>query len=314
VDNEISNKAELPQGLRQLLTDYSVYCRKNGLRESSIALCVKIDRWFLENLAAVGCEDAEHIDVHKVAAACLALKSNYYLSTVKTFMHALADMGRTDRDYSEIVPTYKRPQPMPSVYSENEILEVEKAVQNTGFKRNYAMILLATRLGIRSGDIVRMTFDALDFNRETIRLILQKTTAEIELPMIADIKSALLDYLNNERPDCDCNYVFITQKPPYDHYLTISYLGDMIRRSIEKSGIVKGERRAGPHSFRSSLASSMVNDSISYDVVRKTLGHSDPNAVKSYAKLDINRLRAYALKVPESTGEFAKFLSGKAVL
>jgi hypothetical protein len=58
----------------------------------------------------------------------------------------------------------------------------------------------------------------------------------------------------------------------------------------------------------------MVNDSISYDVVRKTLGHSDPNAVKSYAKLDINRLRAYALKVPESTGEFAKFLSGKAVL
>jgi site-specific recombinase XerD len=187
VDNEISNKADLPQGLRQLLTDYAIYCRKNGLRESSITLCVKTDRWFLENLAAVGCENTEQINAHNVAAACLALKSNYYLSTVKTFMRALADMGRTDRDYSEIVPTYKRPQPMPAVYSENEILQMEKTVQNTGFKRNYAMILLATRIGIRNGDIVRLTFNALDFKHETIRLIQQKTAAEIELPMIAEL-------------------------------------------------------------------------------------------------------------------------------
>jgi integrase len=313
--NEKANMAAgLPPGLEQLLADYAANCRENGLRESSIALCLKIDRWFLENLKVVGCENAEQIDARNVAAACLALKSNYYLSTVRTFLRALAEMGKTDRDYSGVVPSYKRPQPMPTVYSESEILEIENTIRESGSKRNYAIVLLATRLGIRSGDITGMTFGALAFECETIRILQQKTAAENEMPMIPEIKAALRDYIDNERPECDCEYVFVPQNPPHDRCLTTTRVGNMIRRAIDKSGVVRGERHGGPHGFRSSLASSMVNDGISYDAVRKALGHADPNAIKSYARLDVRRLRAYALAVPKATGSFAMFLSGKAVL
>ncbi len=59
------------------------------------------------------------------------------------------------------------------------------------------------------------------------------------------------------------------------------------------------------------MASSMVNDDVPYEIVRNTLGHTDVNAIKSYAKLDVERLRVYALEVPEASGYFAKFLLGR---
>ena len=307
--------AILPPGLEKLLADYAEHCRQSGLRESSIALCLKIDRWFLENLAALGCGSAEQINARNVGAASLALKSNYYLSTVKTFLRALASLGLTDRDYSGVLPTFKRPQPMPTVYTENEIQQFETQVREHCCKRNYAMILLATRLGIRSGDIARLRVSDIDFCAESVRITQQKTAAEVELPLVPVVKSALRDYLDSSRPECDSPYVFVREKPPYDDKpLKISYIGNMVRRNLDYSGVANGERQRGPHSFRSSLASSMVNDGIPYDAVRKALGHTDPNAIKSYAKLDVEKLRAYALAVPKATGGFAKFLSGKAVL
>ena len=305
----------LPPGLEQLLLDYVEHCKHSGLRESSIALCLKIDRWFLENLAAVGCESAEQINARNVGAACLALKSNYYLSTVKTFLRVLFTMELTDRDYSGVVPIFKRPQPMPTVYTENEIRQFENYVRNHCCKRNYAIILFASRLGLRSGDIVRMKLHDIDLSAETVRITQQKTATEIELPLIPEVKTALCDYIENSRPECDSSYVFVREIPPYDDRpLTIFNIGNMVRRYFRYSGVEKRNRQRGPHSFRSSLASSMVNDGISYGVVRKALGHTDPNAIKSYAKLDVEKLRAYALEVPKATSGFAKFLSGKAVL
>ncbi|MCL2670446.1 MAG: tyrosine-type recombinase/integrase [Clostridiales bacterium] len=91
-------------------------------------------------------------------------------------------------------------------------------------------------------------------------------------------------------------------------------IGKIVRRGIYKAGIIPGGRSCGPHAFRSSLASSMVNDGLPYEAVRKTLGHTDPNAIKSYARLDIEQLRAYALPVPEASGGFADFLCGRSVL
>jgi site-specific recombinase XerD len=63
--------------------------------------------------------------------------------------------------------------------------------------------------------------------------------------------------------------------------------------------------------FRSSLASSMINHLVSYDVVRKILGHTDPDAVKHYARVDIERLREYAIEPPAPSGCFKEFLEGR---
>ena len=75
--------------------------------------------------------------------------------------------------------------------------------------------------------------------------------------------------------------------------------------------ITVGNRKKGPHALRSSLASSMVNNDISYETVRKILGHSSNNAIKHYAKIDIEKLRQYCLEPPQISGKFKAFLNGE---
>lgn len=81
---------------------------------------------------------------------------------------------------------------------------------------------------------------------------------------------------------------------------------------MKKSGVEPNGRRHGSHIFRSSAATSMVNDGVSYEVVRHVLGHSDPNVIQHYAALDLKNLRQCALPAPEPTGFLKELLEGRA--
>ena len=305
---------ELPEGLEKLLNDYRRHCRKNGLREGSIGLYEKECRWFLHNLAEYGCEDVSQINSGGIVSACLALTSNSYLSTIRTFLCFLSEGGYTDRNYNYVVPPYKRPQPIPSVYSEEEIRRMESAINRSVpvGKRDYAIILLATRLGLRLEDIRTMCFGELDFKKNIIRLVQEKTLGDLELPMVPELKTALLDYIQNGWINAD-GVVFRNSYPPYSQ-MTKTGTDACFRRALRKAKIEIRSRGCGPRAFRSSLASSMVNDNIPYEVVRKTLGHIDPNAISHYARLDIEQLRFYALPVPQTAGAFAEFLTGRRIV
>jgi integrase len=309
----VSAAQALPPELAKLLARYAEHCRKEGLRESSIKLCQKIDRWFLEALAVNGCESEEQIDAAQIVAGCLALKSNYYLSTVKTFLRFLFAAGHIDRDYAMIVPLWKRPQVFPSVYSEGEVKRLEAAVSGKRSKRNYAILLLASRLGLRSSDIARLGFGDMDFEKNTLRIVQQKTGFNVELPLLPEIRTAIRDYIQNERPDCGSDPVFLTEDEPHRR-MNNRLIGKITCLGLKTAGIEPGNRKSGPHALRSSLASSMVNDDVPYEVVRKVLGHFDANAIKHYAGLNIEQLRVYALAVPEASGGFGKLLCGKRVM
>lgn len=302
---------ELHPALENFLSEYLADGQRKGLKESSIHLHDKIGRYFLAAASYVGCTKPDELNAKNIGAACLRINP-WYWSQVRTFLRYAYHSGYTDRDYSGIVPAFKRPQPFPSVYSAAEVQKIENGVnQDTPHgKRDYAALLLSTRLGIRSGDISSMTFDSLDFERETITITQQKTGVPIELPMVPDVKSALERYISQERSDNGSPYVFLRIIPPYDH-ISVQLIGKIVHVAIKNAGINPGNRKQGGHAFRASLASSMVNDNVSYEVVRKTLGHTDQNAIASYARLDINQLRDYALPVPKATGAFAAFLEGR---
>lgn len=155
-----------------------------------------------------------------------------------------------------------------------------------------------------------MTFKELDFDRNLILLTQNKTGVTIELPMIPDVKAALKQYLEEERACYDSPYVFLRIVPPYRN-ISVQAITKIARTAILSAGIDPAGRKQGAHAFRSSLASSMVNDNIPYESVRKTLGHTDPNAIRSYARLDVEQLRNYALPAIEATDVFAAFLEGR---
>jgi integrase len=302
----------LPSGFERLLNEYREHCAKNGLRPGSIAQYEKLCGWFLHNLAQCGCSDASQITAGKIVSACLELTSNSYLEPVRTFLRYCADSGKTDRDYGYVLPPYKRPQPMPTVYSEDEIRRIESAINRDTpvGKRDYAIVLLGTRLGLRLDDIRTLKLSALDFRNDAIRLVQQKTLTQLELPLAPELKIALLGYIEDVRPDVDDSIVFRLSCPPHAPMSKNGVIA-CYRRAIFKAKIEISGRGCGPRAFRSSLASSMVNDGIPYEAVRKTLGHIDPNAIRHYARLDVERLRFYALPVPKATGIFADFLAGR---
>lgn len=297
------------------LASYLEDGRRRGLRESTLHLHDKIGHYFLSAVIETGCMKPQDINAQSIGTACLRISSKWYLSHIRTILRYAYHSGYTDRNYSGVVPLFKRPQPYPSVYTTEEILKIENSVDQDSphGKRDYAVLLLATRLGIRSGDISSMTFKELDFERNLIQLMQHKTGIAIDLPMVPDVKDALKRYLQEERVNCDSPYVFLRIVPPYSH-ISVQAITKIVRTAIAAAEIDPDGRKQGPHAFRSSLASSMVNDNIPYEVVRKTLGHTDQNTIRSYARLDLEQLRGYAIPVMEATGTFAAFLGGRCSL
>ena len=181
---------ELNPEMDAFLAGYLEDGRHRGLRESTIHLHDKIGHYFLSAVTETGCLKPQEMDAHSIGAACLRIRSRWYLSHIRTFLRYAYHSGYTGRDYSGVVPLFKRPQPYPSVYTAEEILKIENSVDQDSphGKRDYAALLLATRLGIRSGDISSMTFKELDFEGNLVRLTQHKTGIPIELPMVPDVK------------------------------------------------------------------------------------------------------------------------------
>lgn len=175
------------------------------------------------------------------------------------------------------------------------------------------MFLMASRLGMRSIDIARITFESLDFQKDSIHFVQQKTQEPIFLPMPEELKAAILDYMNNGRPESEEPFLFLRSFAPYLP-LDPSAVSISVGKYFRKAGIDTTGRKHGAHSLRSSLATSIINNGMTYEETRRVLGHTEANAVKNYAVLDVERLRQCACAVPEPAGFFKDFLEGKEVL
>lgn len=304
---------DIPNEFSSFLDAYRVERKKNGMKDSSINLNVRIFHLYFEKLAESGCKSFVELSPEKVSKATLSMLYISYLEKIRTLFHYLFHHRYINRDYSYAVPVPKRPQLIPDVYSVPEIQEIEAGAKEnprTG-KRDFAALLLATRYGLRGGDISRIKTCSFDFENDCITIEQQKTDTPLVLPLIPEVKNAVLDYINSERKVSNDPFLFLSSMPPFGH-ISVQKMDQIVKQAIVRSKIQTNGRGCGPRSFRSSLASSMVNDGVSYEVVRKALGHTDQNAIKHYARLDIDRLSIYALRVPEATGCFADFLNGKA--
>jgi len=312
--------AALPVGLEAFLQLYKQYCTGSGNSPRTVHLNESNSRRFLKLLADDGIRDSDGITSAAVSAALLRVASVRALPAIRAFLRFLAENEYLERDYSFLVPHVRPPQPIPSIYSVEEIQRIEAQVQYDAIngvtsvgKRNYAMLLMATRLGLRPCDIVSLTFSELDFQAETIRIVQEKTDTPLELPMLPVIRDALLDYINYARGDHPSQCIFLSMQPPYSHVAVGTFSGS-VRTAILAAGIERNGRGVCARVLRSSLASSMVNDGVPYEVARQTLGHRDKNAIRHYAKLDIEQLRLYALEPPAATGRFAEILSGRCAV
>ena len=255
------------------------------------------------------------MDASLVSRSLLAFSNKDRYAVIRQFLKFLMDKGVTETDLSGIVPRYRRRKPLPTTYTPEEITRVETAIDtctDTG-KRNLAIIRLATRMGLRSGDIAKLKLMEIDFRTGYINIMQEKTETPISLQMPSDVSEALAAHIENDVRSSIDGYVFHCMVAPYGRIST-SIIRHAVNDSFAAAKVDTDGKKHGPHAFRSSLASSMVNDGAPYEVVRRILGHSDPDVIKHYAKVDIENLRMCSIDPPAPTGHFGSYLSGKEVV
>ncbi len=194
---------------------------------------------------------------------------------------------------------YKEHRKLPSFYSPHEVIRLESSVNKstaTG-KRDYAMLLLASRLGLRASDICSLEFSNIDWDRNVIEIKQTKTGSYVALPLLEDVGNAIIDYIQNGRPTTAIKNVFMSHTYP-DRPATPDLLSSRVHAWFSYSGTDTSGRHAGPHSLRHSLATTLLNAGTGLPVISEVLGHEFTSSTMFYLNTDVNSLLACSLEVP----------------
>lgn len=304
---------ELPASLSNALDSFILHCRHNGNKDTTLHYKRWICSRFLKNLEMLGCQCLQSMNGELIQSAFLQLGYLRYWERVGPFLRYLFESGQIQRDFSKLIVNRKKYSPQPTVYTQEEVAVIEDSVDCSAAVgvRNYAILLLLSRYGIRSRDISALLFENLDFENNRIHFTQQKTGDLWEMKLFPEVKAALQEYILTARPNVpNCQNVFLTAMIPYkplDSYAINTAVGIL----VAKSDVNISEKRHGSRAFRSSIASNMVNDRVSTEVVRKVLGHGTKHAIRHYARMDIENMRLCPLHAPKPSGIFSEILSWK---
>ncbi len=279
-------------------------CRPYTIKEYKRVLWIFLDYLKTNNIWSL--KDISEEIVLSYLDSIQQNRNNYTLKIRRLFKF-WKKQGILDNGIAEALNTIRlsRREPIPSYFSPEEVIEIEKSVDRNTCKgkRDYAMILLASRLGLRVSDIVNLKLSNIDWDNSKISLIMEKTGRNIELPLLADVGNALADYLRNGRPKTTLRNVFLKEVAPYGE-MTSGCAYSAFNHAIAKSKIYIDNRHHGPHAFRHSLASAMLGQGTTLPVITDVLGHSSSETTMSYIKIDIQKLMACALEVPVVDDKF----------
>lgn len=231
------------------------------------------------------------------------LSRNDILCRIKDFCKFLFQEGYLSEDLSNAIikpKLIKRPK-LPSVYSPSEVDLIVHAINRATpeGKRDYCIILLAARLGIRTSDIMNLKFSNIIWEKSIITFTQFKTGIQVELPLTAEIGNAIIDYLRFGRPDSTEREVFVRHTNPYVA-MSSNQLYLICKKYMKKAGIVYDSRRHGLHSLRHSLATNLLNAEVNMTTIAQILGHKGSSSTKNYLRVDINLLRKCILEVPNT--------------
>jgi len=228
-------------------------------------------------------------------------KTHDTLADLRLFFSHLFDTGSTVQNLSQYVPAdnYRGGPRLPSRYNESEIISLLATVdRGTKLgKRDYAILVMAARLGLRASDIARLEFSNLHWENGTITLTQFKTQKTITLPLLPNVGNAILDYIQYGRGISDEKNVFLQAVHPY-MAMNPQNISGMVQRYFKKSGLSAKDRRHGCHALRHSLVKELLGQGRPLPVITEILGHRHVDSARYYIHIDETKLRQCTLDVP----------------
>jgi integrase/recombinase XerD len=162
-------------------------------------------------------------------------------------------------------------------------------------RRDYAILLLLARLGLRSSEVALLELDDIDWNTGTLN-VRGKSGLRNELPLSPEVGKAIAAYLRDGRPLSTSRRVFLRAKAPIRGFRGASGVGSIVRHSLKRAGIKAPTY--GAHQFRHGLATEMLRKGASLGEIGDVLGHCHPQTTMIYTKVDLEALHTLALPWP----------------
>jgi integrase len=303
-----------PARFRVARDEYLGACRRRGNAQATVVTKQRAAEQFLVYLEEVGRETLEEVQARDLAGFWARRERQRYApktagllrSTLADFLRHLHEAGQIREDLAGRLPPQRYPrrgQSAPHPWTAEEVRRVLDQIdrQSAIGKRDYAMVLLTVRLGVRVGDLRQLELGWFDWRAKTLAFRQQKTGVPLTLPLPGDVGWAVIDYIRNGRPDAGCRQVFVKHRYPFTAFGSSSSVGCRLNYYARRAGIVFAAGRwHGLHSLRGALAVAMLQDDTPPPVVTAVLGHAVATTTAAhYLRLDTEHLRRCALDVED---------------
>jgi integrase/recombinase XerD len=295
----------------EVISNFKQYCIDKEYSTVTIGHYTQKSERFLDYCDSHGLTSCTEINLPLIDNYIKTLAGYAYktveqqLCSLRSFFKYLHLNSLTNADYSLKIPMVqsRKQTRIPSVWSVDDLRKLISAIDrgNPMGKRDYAIILLACRLGLRITDIKNLTFENFHWNDNQLMFVQSKTRTTISLPLVKDVGWAVIDYLKYGRPEVNTDCVFVRHMAPFLPFSEDDHLHQMIVKYMRLAHIpISSKRRVGMHSLRHTLASLLLESNTPLPVISDVLGHVDTDSTAVYLKVDIKKLKECPLNIKEN--------------
>jgi integrase len=290
-----------------LYKDYLSTLEEEGKGAGTVQTYKVVSRQFLEYLEERKVTDLAEVEPNEVGLFIPYISKLYQPSSMRTVLSALRSFLRfvESRDRAELRLSRAVPsgsgritKVFPTITAEEE-QKLLLADRTTPLgKRNYAMLLLALRTGLRSIDIANLKLGDIEWEKSAIEIVQAKTGAPLVLPLLTDVGNAIADYILNGRPDSQQPNIFLRSQAPYRRLSAHSAGYGVSCKMMKAAGIRQGKgERKGFHCFRHYVAERLLAEETPLPIISSILGHRNKDSTKIYLSTDLEHLQACALNL-----------------
>ena len=301
---DISAPVDEPE-FRLLLEDFLHQLTKNGLNDNTICSYKRIVSYFLIFCQEKGYTELSGIKTNDVTKFIMSIYRNGYFkpttitSALSGFRQFLSAHNHTKQFLLELPSRLPNERKIIEVYDKQELIAINNTLSSDALsKRDIAISKLLMETGLRGIDVCELKLTDIDWDKDIIRIIQDKTKQPLNIPLRNSYGNAIADYILNERPDSDSEYLFLRSLAPYEKLEGAGAVWCILKLMEAKADIRKEGRMAGSRFTRHNAASTMLRAGIPMSDISAALGHKDPNIVTVYLSTDDEILASCTLPIP----------------
>ncbi len=290
-----------------LLASFERYLQtERGLATGTVGGYLAHARRFLDGLAPgrelAGLTVAEVTGAvfDRAAVGVSVSATQYFVSGLRAFLRFCFIEGLVEADLSQaaLVAGGRRRSSLPKAISSADAEALLRSCDRRRAlgRRDYALIILLLRLGLRRGEVARLTLDDIDWRVGEL-VVRGKGGRADRLPLPADVGEAIASYLRRGRAASDRRDLFLRARAPFEP-IAPGTVASTVRRACRRAGIAE----VGSHRLRHTTACEMVQAHVALQQIGQVLGHRSLQSTAIYARVDLDELRLLAAPWPGSAG------------